>query len=122
MAAAVRSDLVGAVVSRGGRPDLAGAALMHVRAPTLLIVGGNDTQVIQLNREALAQMRCEKQLVIVPGATHLFEEPGALDAVAQLARDRFTAILSRSRDTPLGPWWSEAAASRISFLRQITCQ
>jgi putative phosphoribosyl transferase len=89
VAAAMRSDLVGAVVSRGGRPDLAGAALMHVRAPTLLIVGGNDTQVIQLNREALAQMRCEKQLVIVPGATHLFEERGALDEVARLARDWF---------------------------------
>jgi|SRR5258706_5044230 putative phosphoribosyl transferase len=89
VAAAVRSDLVGAVVSRGGRPDLAGAALMHVRAPTLLIVGGNDTQVIQLNREALAQMRCEKQLVIVPGATHLFEERGALDEAARLARDWF---------------------------------
>ncbi|HEY2210192.1 MAG TPA: dienelactone hydrolase family protein [Bradyrhizobium sp.] len=89
VAAAVRSDLVGAVVSRGGRPDLAGAALMHVRAPTLLIVGGNDTQVIKLNREALAQLRCEKQLMIVPGATHLFEERGALDEVARLARDWF---------------------------------
>jgi dienelactone hydrolase len=89
VAAAVRSDLVDAVVSRGGRPDLAGAALMHVRAPTLLIVGGNDIQVIQLNREALAQLRCEKQLVIVPGATHLFEERGALDEVARLARDWF---------------------------------
>jgi putative phosphoribosyl transferase len=89
VAAAMRSEVVGAVVSRGGRPDLAGAALMHVRAPTLLIVGGNDTQVIQLNREALAQMRCEKQLVIVPGATHLFEERGALDEVARLARDWF---------------------------------
>jgi pimeloyl-ACP methyl ester carboxylesterase len=62
---------------------------MHVRAPTLLIVGGNDIQVIQLNREALAQLRCEKQLVIVPGATHLFEERGALDEVARLARDWF---------------------------------
>jgi dienelactone hydrolase len=89
VAAAVRYDLVGAVVSRGGRPDLAGAALMHVRAPTLLIVGGNDTQVIKLNREALAQLRCEKQLMIVPGATHLFEERGALDEVARLARDWF---------------------------------
>jgi len=88
-AAAVRPNVVGAVVSRGGRPDLAGAALMHVRAPTLLIVGGNDIQVIQLNREALAQLRCEKQLVIVPGATHLFEERGALDEVARLARDWF---------------------------------
>lgn len=89
VAAAVRPDAVGAAVSRGGRPDLAGAALPRVRAPTLLIVGGNDGQVIELNRTALAQMRCEKQLVIVPGATHLFEEPGALDEVARLARDWF---------------------------------
>ena len=88
-AAALRKDVVGAVVSRGGRPDLAGAALMLVQAPTLLIVGENDGQVIQLNREALAQLRCEKQLMIVPGATHLFEEPGALDAVARLACDWF---------------------------------
>jgi putative phosphoribosyl transferase len=79
--------VVGAVVSRGGRPDLAGAALTHVRAPTLLIVGEDDTQVIELNRAALVQLRCEKQLVIVPGATHLFEEPGALDEVARLARN-----------------------------------
>jgi len=89
VAAAVRPDGVGAVVSRGGRPDLAGAALPHVRAPTLLIVGGNDGQVIELNRTALAQLRCEKRLVIVPGATHLFEEPGALEEVARLARDWF---------------------------------
>ena len=89
VAAAVRPDVVSAVVSRGGRPDLAGAALMHVRAPTLLIVGGNDGQVIQLNRAALAELRSEKQLMIVPGATHLFEEPGALDEVARLARDWF---------------------------------
>src|SRR4030081_2561550 len=88
-AAAVRPDAVGAVVSRGGRPDLAGSALMHVRAPTLLIVGGNDGQVLQLNRAALAELRCEKQLMIVPGATHLFDEPGALDEVARLARDWF---------------------------------
>ena len=88
-AAAVRPDVVGAVVSRGGRPDLAGSALPRVRAPTLLIVGGDDRQVIELNRAALAQLRCEKQLVIVPAATHLFEEPGALDEVARLARDWF---------------------------------
>jgi putative phosphoribosyl transferase len=88
-AATLRPDPVGAIVSRGGRPDLAGAALIRVRAPTLLIVGENDEQVIQLNRAALAQLRCEKQLVIVPGATHLFEEPGALDVVARLARDWF---------------------------------
>jgi putative phosphoribosyl transferase len=89
VAAAVRPDAVNAVVSRGGRPDLAGAALTHVRAPTLLIVGENDGQVIELNRAALAQLRSEKQLVIVPGATHLFEEPGALDEVARLAHDWF---------------------------------
>jgi putative phosphoribosyl transferase len=89
VAAAVRPDAVNAVVSRGGRPDLAGAVLTHVRAPTLLIVGENDGQVIELNRAALAQLRSEKQLVIVPGATHLFEEPGALDEVARLARDWF---------------------------------
>jgi putative phosphoribosyl transferase len=88
-AAAIRPDVVGAVVSRGGRPDLAGAALVRVRAPTLLIVGENDDQVIQLNRAALAQLRCEKQLLIVPRATHLFEEPGALDEVARLACDWF---------------------------------
>jgi pimeloyl-ACP methyl ester carboxylesterase len=88
-AAAIRPDVVHAVVSRGGRPDLAGAALTRVQAPTLLIVGENDGEVIELNRAALAQLRCEKQLVVVPGATHLFEEPGALDEVARLARDWF---------------------------------
>jgi putative phosphoribosyl transferase len=85
VAAADRPAAIGAVVSRGGRPDLAGPYLPRVRAPTLLIVGGNDFQVIELNRAAFAQLRCEKELVIVPGATHLFEEPGALDLVAQLA-------------------------------------
>ena len=88
-AAAVRPDAVGAIVSRAGRPDLAGAALPRVRAPTLLIVGEDDEQVLELNRTALAQLRCEKQLAIVPGATHLFEEPGALDEVARLARKWF---------------------------------
>jgi putative phosphoribosyl transferase len=88
-AAALRPDTVGAIVSRGGRPDLAGAALPRVRAPTLLIVGEEDAQVLELNRTALAQLRCQKQLAIVLGATHLFEEPGALDEVAQLARDWF---------------------------------
>jgi len=72
-----------------GRPDLAGPALAHVRAPTLLIVGGADFLVIELNRKALEQLRCEKRLVIVPGATHLFEEPGALDQVIRLATDWF---------------------------------
>ena len=93
-AAAVRPDAVRAIVSRGGRPDLAGAALTSVQAPTLLIVGEHDDQVVQLNRQALTQLRCEKRLVIVPGATHLFEEPGALDEVARLARDWFQRHLT----------------------------
>jgi putative phosphoribosyl transferase len=95
VAAAARPQSVGAVVSRGGRPDLAGPALPLVRAPTLLIVGGDDRPVIELNRQALARLHCEKQLVIVPGATHLFEEPGALDEVARLARDWFEHHLTR---------------------------
>ena len=89
VAAAERPEVVHAVVSRGGRPDLAGAALLRVRAPTLLIVGGDDVQVIELNRAALALLLFEKQLVIIPGASHLFEEPGALDEVARLAREWF---------------------------------
>lgn len=84
---------IGAVVSRGGRPDLAGPQLSGVRAPTLLIVGGDDTMVIELNREAQAALRCESRLEIVPGATHLFEEPGALQEVADLARDWFLSHL-----------------------------
>jgi putative phosphoribosyl transferase len=80
---------VGAVVSRGGRPDLAGDVLPRVQAPTLLIVGGNDEIVIELNEMARDQMRCEVKLEIVPGATHLFEEPGALEKVARLAREWF---------------------------------
>jgi pimeloyl-ACP methyl ester carboxylesterase len=94
IAAALRAERVGAVVSRGGRPDLADAALRDVRAATLLIVGGNDPQVIELNRIALARMSCERQLVIIPGASHLFEEPGALDEVARLARDWFLSHLA----------------------------
>jgi putative phosphoribosyl transferase len=80
---------VGAVVSRGGRPDLAGKALPKVQAPTLLIVGGNDDVVIELNELARDRMRCEVKLEIVPGATHLFEEPGTLEKVAKLASDWF---------------------------------
>ncbi|MYQ40308.1 Predicted phosphoribosyltransferase [Streptomyces sp. LamerLS-316] len=94
-AAAATDSGVGAVVSRGGRPDLAGADLSGVRAPTLLIVGGADTTVIDLNRQAQAALHCENRLEIVPGATHLFEEPGALDRVAELARDWFTTHLVR---------------------------
>jgi pimeloyl-ACP methyl ester carboxylesterase len=89
VAAAVEPEKVHAVVSRGGRPDLAGEALPLVRAPTLLIVGGRDLTVLELNRAAMARMRTETRLEIVPGATHLFEEPGALEVVARLARDWF---------------------------------
>jgi putative phosphoribosyl transferase len=87
---------VGAVVSRGGRPDLAEDALRLVTAPTLLIVGGNDVPVIGMNEEAFAQMRAKKELEIVPGATHLFEEPGALEEVARLAARWFVYHLDRS--------------------------
>jgi dienelactone hydrolase len=94
VAAAERPDDVGAVVSRGGRPDLAGAALPHVRAPTLLIVGGDDVTVIGMNEAAMARMTSAVvQLEIVPGATHLFEEPGKLEIVAGLARDWFVKYL-----------------------------
>jgi len=86
---------IAAIVSRGGRPDLAGAALSRVRASTLLIVGGDDREVIELNEEALAQLTCEKHVVIVPGAGHLFEEPGTLDQVVVLARDWFVPRLTR---------------------------
>jgi putative phosphoribosyl transferase len=89
VAAAQRPSWVSAVVSRGGRPDLAGAALPNVRAPTLLIVGELDTQVIALNRQAQAQLQVANRLEIVPGASHLFEEPGTLDIAAALARDWF---------------------------------
>jgi dienelactone hydrolase len=94
VAAAERPAEVVAVVSRGGRPDLAGAALTRVQAPTLLIVGGRDEPVIEMNREALARLRCEKRLEIVPGATHLFEEPGALEEVARLAGGWFARHLA----------------------------
>ena len=93
VAAAERPDEVGAIVSRGGRPDLAGDALPLVKAPTLLIVGGNDEPVIGMNEEALARMRAVKRLQIVPGASHLFEEPGALEEVARLATGWFARHL-----------------------------
>lgn len=89
VAAAGAPDNIAAIVSRGGRPDLAGTFLARVRAPTLLIVGGADFGVIELNEEALAILRCEKRLDIVPGATHLFEEAGALNQVVTLAGDWF---------------------------------
>ena len=93
VAAARLPEVIRAVVSRGGRPDMAGATLTEVQAPTLLIVGGNDAPVITMNREAFDQLRCEKSLEIVPGATHLFEEPGALEQVAERARDWFVTHL-----------------------------
>jgi putative phosphoribosyl transferase len=86
------------VVSRGGRSDLAGSALRKVLAPTLLIIGGEDTAVIHMNRHAIEQLRCEKRLEIVPGATHLFEEPGALEQVARLALEWFELHLGRLLD------------------------
>lgn len=87
---------VAAIVSRGGRPDLAGSLLPVVQAPTLLIVGGRDEVVLELNRKAQSELRCENDLAVVPGATHLFEEPGALETVAGLARDWFLAKLAPS--------------------------
>jgi putative phosphoribosyl transferase len=94
VAAAEKPDSIGAVVSRGGRPDLAGAFLDKVKAPTLLIVGGKDFPVIEMNRQTLDKLRVEKNLVIVPGATHLFEEPGTLEKVAGLAGDWFIKHLA----------------------------
>jgi len=100
VAAAEVPRLVSAVVSRGGRPDLAGAALARVDAPTLLIVGAADPVVLDLNRKALALLRCEKQLQIIPGAGHLFEESGALQKVSVLARDWFLSKLANPAAAP----------------------
>ena len=96
-AAGARPTLVRAVVSRGGRPDLAGDALEHVRAPTLLIVGANDTPVIPLNESARMRLRAPSQLMLVPGASHLFEEPGTLAEASGLARDWFLRHLASDR-------------------------
>ena len=93
VAAAEKPEKVAAVVSRGGRPDLAGSSLAKVRCPTLLIVGGNDQPVIELNRQAMEQMTAETKLEIIPRATHLFEEPGALDSVSALAANWFNTHL-----------------------------
>lgn len=100
LAAAELGAVVGAVVSRGGRPDLAQPRLGEVLAPVLLIVGGADADVLELNREAQRQLRCESELTVVPGATHLFEEPGALDRVAGLAVDWFTRHLRNGASPP----------------------
>ncbi|MER3428794.1 MAG: hydrolase [Pyrinomonas sp.] len=97
VAAAELGDEIGAVVSRGGRPDLAGEeTLRRVKSPTLLIVGEHDPVVLKLNEEAFRHLQCEKELVVVPGATHLFEEPGALEEVARLAGDWFARHLGRA--------------------------
>jgi len=104
LAATLRPGRTAAIVSRGGRPDLAEAALAHVSAPTLLIVGENDVPILEHNRRAYESLRCEKDLQVVPGAGHMFEEPDALQQVAHLARDWFSrhlkpdAIPSRSRE------------------------
>ncbi len=109
VAAAESSDSIDAVVSRGGRPDLAGNALERVSAPTLLIVGGEDHQVIELNTRAYERLRCDKRLEIVERATHLFEEPGTLEQVARLARDWFVSFLAhRVGAAPLEPPQSPA--------------
>jgi alpha-beta hydrolase superfamily lysophospholipase len=100
LVAAAADSAIGAVVSRGGRPDLAGDALDSVRAPTLLIVGGDDTVVLHLNRQAFRRLECIKELAVVPGATHLFEEPGALDDVCDHATAWFDRHCPTIRDTP----------------------
>jgi len=93
LAAIERAEVVKAVVSRGGRPDLTGPSLSKVKAPTLLIVGGNDPVVIDLNKTAFKELKADKDIIIVPGATHLFEEPGTLDEVARLAANWFKKYL-----------------------------
>jgi putative phosphoribosyl transferase len=98
VAATRRPWQVGALVCRGGRPDLAGEALTRVTTPTLLIVGAHDPDVLRLNRRAMLALGCEKRLEVVPGASHLFEEPGTLDAAAQLAGSWFAHRLSNGSD------------------------
>jgi putative phosphoribosyl transferase len=97
--AAARERHIKAVVSRGGRPDLAGSWLARVQAPTLLIVGGEDRDVLELNREAAEALDCEKQLAVIPRATHLFEEPGTLEEVARLAAEWFARCLHATQLT-----------------------
>jgi putative phosphoribosyl transferase len=115
VAAAERNRDIGAIVSRGGRPDLAGPALALVRAPTLLIVGGNDPEVLELNREALRLLRTQKRLEVVPGASHLFEEPGALERVAELAAEWFEdhlAVAGSQADLPRSHRVDEGSTGR----------
>lgn len=103
VAAAARQGAIGAVVSRGGRPDLAGSMLEGVQAPTLLIVGGADTVVIELNRLAMERLHCVRKIAIVPGATHLFEEPGTLEQVCSLASGWFEKHLRQPALAPISP-------------------
>jgi dienelactone hydrolase len=103
VAAAARQGAVGAVVSRGGRPDLAGSMLEGVQAPTLLIVGGADTVVIELNRLAMERLHCTRKIAIVPGATHLFEEPGTLEQVCSLASGWFEKHLQPAAPATISP-------------------
>jgi dienelactone hydrolase len=103
LAAAERPELVSAVVSRGGRPDLAEPRLGQVRAPTMLIVGEEDPEVLRLNRRALAQLQCTKHLVVIPGATHLFEEPGTLEQAARHAATWFRTHLTAASPAGLSP-------------------
>ena len=109
VSAARQRERVAAVVSRGGRPDLAGDALPAVRAPTLMIVGGADREVLELNRQAAARMSAGVELEIVPGASHLFEEPGALERVSQLARDWFVRHLDQGHAIDRGNGGQDAA-------------
>jgi len=111
VAAAHQPGSVGAVVSRGGRPDLARHALPVVIAPTLLIVGGHDEDVLELNRQALALLRCSKELVVIPGATHLFSEPGTLEEVARLAEQWFLRHLGTDQRVRGGPSRTNTVAS-----------
>lgn len=99
VAAAALPERIKCIVSRGGRPDLARAALLHVEAPTLLIVGGDDEAVLELNEEAFRHLHCPKELRVIPGATHLFAEPGALEAVAEIAATWFRAAWSCTKPT-----------------------
>ena len=105
VAAAARPGAIEAVVSRGGRPDLAGPSLPAVRSPTLLLVGSEDVEVVELNRQACERLHCEKRLVVIPGASHLFEEPGALDEVARHAREWFERhlVVQSVGRTPVAP-------------------
>ncbi len=108
VAAAEHPDDIGAVVSRGGRPDLARLALPYIKSPTLLIVGGRDLPVMAMNRDAFGELRAEKKLVVIPGATHLFEEPGALEEVAKLATNWFANYLNRKVSYASGDYCVQA--------------